>query len=221
VTGYSGYLEVPEIRAVIDAISKVSKYPERDTLLAETLWQAGGRVSEVIILVPEHIGSTSIILTNLKQRKKVKGQKGRVADPKAIKEVEVSAELCKNLKEYCEKNNITKGMWIFPGNKGHGKHVDRFYVYRMITKASEKAFIFKYGKKNPATGGRYKGVWPHVFRHSVAMYLYESTQDMSLVQQQLGHANINTTTIYAAAKKPKIRRQIAKLNFGKEQDDQK
>ena len=31
---------------------------------------------------------------------------------------------------------------------------------------------------------------------------------MSLVQQQLGHSNIQTTTIYSAAKKPAIKKAI-------------
>jgi len=218
VSVFSSYLEPNEVRAVIDAIQEVSKHPERDTLLFEVIWQSGGRVSEVISLVPEHIGSTSIILPNLKQMKRVAGQKKRVHDDKAIKEVEVSADLCVRLKAYCEEHKITKGMWVFPHNRGRAKHVDRFYAYRIITAASEKAQVFKFGKKNPATGGRYKGVAPHIFRHSSAMYLYENTQDMSLVQQQLGHSSITTTTLYAAAKRPKIRREIAKLSWGIEKE---
>ncbi len=210
---FSSYLEPPEIRAVIDAIPKVSKYPDRDILLFEALWQTGGRISEVILLVPEHIGTTSIILTNLKQRKRVPGQKERVHDDKAIKEVEVSADLCAKLKAYCEENKIIKGMWVFPHNRGHAKHVDRFYAYRVISAASEKAQVFKFGKKNPATGGRYKGVAPHIFRHSNAMYLLEETKDIMLVKSQLGHSSVSTTQMYAYTKKPKIKSEIKRLKW--------
>lgn len=54
--------------------------------------------------------------------------------------------------------------------------------------------LFQYYKK--LLGITSKGS-PHSLRHSFAVYLYQKTKDLRLVQKQLGHSNVQTTTIYA------------------------
>jgi len=53
-------------------------------------------------------------------------------------------------------------------------------------------------------------VYPHLFRHSQGMHLYQHGMDLSLVQQWLGHAQIETTQIYAYADTEHKRKAIEK-----------
>jgi site-specific recombinase XerD len=53
-------------------------------------------------------------------------------------------------------------------------------------------------------------VHPHLFRHSRAMHLYQHGMDLTLVSQWLGHANLETTLVYAYADTEHKRAAIAK-----------
>jgi integrase/recombinase XerD len=55
-----------------------------------------------------------------------------------------------------------------------------------------RALVERLAKK----AGLEKRVHPHTLRHTFATDLYKSTKDLRLVQKALGHANIQTTTIY-------------------------
>jgi integrase/recombinase XerD len=213
---FSGYLEPSEVRDIILKIPETSRNPDRDVLLAETLWQTGARVSEVPQLKPEHIGLTSLILPNEKQVKRVKDRDGkmiRIADPSATKVVEVSESLCRLLKDFCRREGISKGQYIFGATRAKNRPLGRRYIHRMISKASEAAGVFKAGKNNPKTGRQFKGAYPHLFRHANAMHLLEQTGNVSLVQKQLGHSSVATTQIYAYAKDPLIKRMVGEIDW--------
>jgi site-specific recombinase XerD len=52
-------------------------------------------------------------------------------------------------------------------------------------------------------------VHPHLWRHSRAMHLYQQGMDLTLVQQWLGHAQLETTQMYAHADTEHKRKAIA------------
>ena len=205
-----------EVKKIMIAVRNMSNNSERDELFMEVLWETGARVTEALELVPEHVGTTAITFRNLKQVKRIKNPDGkmiRVHDPDALKEVEVSKKLCDDIKAWCDFNKIKKGQWVFAATYGSDKHVNRMYVWRLVTKASERAQVFRLGKNHPRTGAIYRGVGPHTFRHANAMYLLDQTSDMGIVQEQLGHADIRTTQRYAFTERPKIQKKIKEIKW--------
>lgn len=212
----ASYLEPDQIHLIIEALPTVSRHVERDMLMLETLWQSGSRVTEVATLLPERIGMSSLILQNLKQSKRIKDENGkyfRIHDPSATKEVEVSGDLCNRLKNYCKKHDIQPGQWVFPSNRSKSEHIKRGYVWDIINKSSENAMIFTFGKKHPKTGGKFKGAYPHLFRHSCAVHLLDSTDNIELVREHLGHAKITTTQGYAHVKTTKMKNSIRNVKW--------
>ncbi|MCL2188252.1 MAG: tyrosine-type recombinase/integrase [Defluviitaleaceae bacterium] len=69
-----------------------------------------------------------------------------------------------------------------------------------MTKDNARDFIRKYGDTARAVCPEVpENVHPHLFRHSCAMSLYRSGVHLTLISEWLGHANFETTLIYAHA----------------------
>jgi len=191
------YLEPSEIIAIIEAIPKVSLHIERDTLLLKVLWQTGGRITEVLELIPKRIGDTSLSLRNLKQKPS--------APP--YKETYIKPELSKELRKYCLR--MSENDYVFKPNRKPTGHLSRFYVNWLLGKAAR---IVNVKRINTRTGD-FSFAWPHLFRHSCAMYILDKTGSTELAQRQLGHARITTTQGYAVLKLEKSRKMLGDLEW--------
>jgi integrase/recombinase XerD len=54
-------------------------------------------------------------------------------------------------------------------------------------------------------------VTPHVFRHTTALHLIESDNDITIVKDWLGHADIQTTNLYVEVSIARKRHALEKL----------
>ena len=75
------------------------------------------------------------------------------------------------------------------------------------------AFFAKYGSMAKAVCQEVpEHIHPHMMRHTRAMHLYQSGMPMVLLSQYLGHAQVETTMIYAYADTEMKRAAIQKAD---------
>ena len=95
-----------------------------------------------------------------------------------------------------------------------------FYVvqkgYRQAMSADNvEKFMKKYGKAAREQNTKVpEGLHPHMFRHSRAMHLYHGGMPLPLLSEWLGHAQLETTMIYAYADTKMKREAIEKATSG-------
>lgn len=143
----------------------------RDKLLLGIMYATGLRVSEVVKLRWEHLDFERRAI----HLRLGKGRKDRIVLlPAAFEPV---------LKKFSELN-ADRG-YIFPGE---GRRPDRHLSPRTAQRAMQNAVALA-GITKPATC--------HSLRHSFATHLLEHGTDIRCIQKLLGHARLETTTIYA------------------------
>jgi len=144
--------------------------------LVELALYSGLRVSELADLQVKdlHLDSRQPYLVV----KNGKGSKRR--------DVYLSKKITRHLKKYLKwKSEQGEGVrdddYLFPGKKNAKSSV--FSIMTSITKAFQAA-------------GLPEHYTSHATRHTYAVHLLDKTNNLAFVQQQLGHANIATTSIY-------------------------
>ncbi|MGH2366898.1 MAG: tyrosine-type recombinase/integrase [Chloroflexota bacterium] len=181
------YVTRDQARAIINAAETT-----RDRLLLEGCWQTGGRVSEVLRLRPcdVHRREGALVLTNLKQRRRALRQKL----------VYVSPELVRDLATYARDAGLSPMSYFFQSQKSDGQPMSRQHAWRLIQQHAQRAGVAVVGgdgQLRPATGLD--------FRHGAAVHQLRAGVPLTEVQQQLGHARIDTTTIYTKLTNPERR----------------
>ena len=166
-----------------ERLLKVAKEKKNDRLyyLMQTICATGIRISELRF----------ISVTAVKTGKAEINCKGK------LRTVFLPKQLCKMLKEYVNRHNITEGS-VFVTRTG--KPIDRSNVWSDMKRLCESAGV---GKDK---------VFPHNLRHLFARTYYSLQKDIVRLADILGHANVNTTRIYTRLT---IKSQEENQNFSK------
>ncbi|MEW6665035.1 MAG: tyrosine-type recombinase/integrase [Thermodesulfobacteriota bacterium] len=171
------YLEENETQALLDAVQINSRSGVRDNALLLLLYNTGARVSEIA-----ELNLVDLRLDGLAQVKLLgKGNKYRTC-PLWPETVEALQDY---LKQRTAQNPATQKLFL----NAKGLPITRFGVRHIISKYAAAA-----KRKCPSIAA--KAVTPHTIRHTTAMHLLRSGNDINMVGYWLGHANINTTHAY-------------------------
>jgi integrase/recombinase XerD len=133
------------------------------------MYACGFRVSELVNLKIADIDFENKT-GNIRQ---AKGRKDRVFN--------IPHSLFEQLKEQAENQKERNQEYLFSGLNGK------------LTQRNLQKIVSKYAQKAEIK----KSVHCHTLRHSFATHLLENGTDIRIIQEMLGHSDLNTTQLYA------------------------
>jgi integrase/recombinase XerC len=161
----------------IEQMGRLLKIPgddpvsRRDRAMLELLYSSGLRLAELVDLDPPDVDlDDAVVRVTGKGRKDRLVPVGRKARRAIADWLRVRAELA-SVEEPA----------LFVGVRG-----------RRISPRSVQQRVYHWARE----AGIPQRVYPHLFRHSFATHLLESSRDLRGVQELLGHADISTTQVY-------------------------
>jgi integrase/recombinase XerD len=169
-----GYLEKPEMDAMLAAPDRRTALGARDYALLLFLYNSGARADEVAKLT---IGQLRL---NEPASVRIfgKGNKIRVCPLWPVTSSVLTLLVA--------RRNANDA--VFLGRTG--QPMTRFGIHRIVTQYGELA-----GKSLPAM--KEKRISPHSVRHTTAVHLLRAGVDINTIRAWLGHVSLDTTHIYA------------------------
>jgi len=178
------YMSMTAISAIVEQAGVDRRHSLRDRTFLILMYDTGARIQEMvdIALCDLRFGKTPTITLH-----------GKGGKTRSVPLMEKTVQyLQKYLSQYHTDAPFQSNLPLFYTITHGERHPlsDRRIRY-LIKECGEKAR--KHCIEVP------ENVHPHMFRHSRAMHLYQNGMDLTLVSQWLGHANLETTLIYAHA----------------------
>jgi integrase/recombinase XerD len=181
------FLNLAEIEQLGQAMDLTKPTGLRDRAMLDLLFATGLRVSELCRVSMGDLDARLGVL-----RATGKGNKQRL--------VPVGKQALQSIDRYVKEGRpaILKGRasrFLFVTARGGA-----------LTRQGFWKLLATHGKK----AGIFRGITPHVLRHSFATHLLEGGADLRSVQVMLGHADISTTQIYTHVMRSRLRDTISK-----------
>jgi integrase/recombinase XerD len=181
------FLNLDEIERLIQAPSSARPTGLRDRAMIELLYASGLRVSELC-----RVGVGDLDAGMGYVRVTGKGNKQRL--------VPVGREAIRAVECYLAEGRgaLLKGRasrYLFVTARGG-----------CLTRQAFWKLLAGYGRKVQI----FRGLTPHVLRHSFATHLLDGGADLRSVQVMLGHADISTTQIYTHVMRSRLRETVQK-----------
>jgi site-specific recombinase XerD len=175
------HLTADQVAALLSQPDQATREGRRDVAMLALLYDSGARVQELVDLRAEEIRTDTpphVRLTGKRRKQRI------------VPLMSGTAELVKQYTD--EAGLLTPGQGdkpLFTNRRG-----DR------ISRSGVRYILGKYVKRVRARHPELDcSVSPHVLRHSKAMHLLEANTPLVIVRDILGHADVNTTEIYARA----------------------
>jgi integrase/recombinase XerD len=181
------YLNPKEIEKLIQTPNQSRPTGLRDRAMLELLYATGLRVSELCQLGRSDIDTGLGYL-----RATGKGNKQRLVPVGDSALSAVQAYLAAG------RESLLRGRpsrYLFVTARGN-----------CLTRQGFWKLLAGYGRQS----GIFRGLTPHVIRHSFATHLLEGGADLRSVQVMLGHADISTTQIYTHVMRSRLRETVNK-----------
>lgn len=175
------YITTTEWRAILNSVS--GKHKERDRCIIYMMFTHGLRVSEATQLKLSYldIESKSIYIHRLKNGYSV-------SHPIPVDEMKLLKQWLSRRKEY---KGSEKSDYLFISDGGG--RLTRQRIYDIIKKCGKKSGITHH-------------IHPHKFRHGCGFALAEKGIDTRLIQDYLGHRNIQHTVHYTQSNPSRFKR---------------
>lgn len=170
-------------RDEVQAVMRAPRHLKHRVILA-TLYTTGVRVSELCRLQGADIDSGRMVVV-------VRQGKG-----KRDRQVPLSPDLLPLLRRYWKLYDLQS--WLFPGRRV-SESLTRHGVNHICNQAGHAAQLKK-------------AVYPHLMRHTYATHLLEAGMDLRSIQLLLGHASLNSTSIYLHVANPALQTTTSPLS---------